>query len=74
MVGLSRPYPFKLFKDCLPQILRRPLLHTLSQMILEYCNQITYLNAWKMQYLTHFSRMPQFYTPWKRQKTNVTFD
>ena len=63
MVGLSRPYPFKLFKDCLPQILRRPLLNTLSQMILEYCNQITSLNAWKMQYLTHFSRMSQFYTP-----------
>ena len=30
MVGLSRPYPFKLFKGCLPQILLGPSLHTLS--------------------------------------------
>ena len=30
MVCLSRPYHFKLFKDCLPQILLRPFLNTLS--------------------------------------------
>ena len=30
MVCLSRPYPFKFFKGCLPQILRSPLLNTFS--------------------------------------------
>ena len=30
---LSRPYPFKLFKGCLPQILLAPLLNTLSHLI-----------------------------------------
>ena len=30
MVCLSRPYPFKSFKGCLPQILLGPLLNTLS--------------------------------------------
>ena len=34
MVCLSRPYPFKFFKGCLPQILLGPLLNTLSQMFL----------------------------------------
>ena len=28
--GLSRPYPFKFFKGCLPQILLSPLLNILS--------------------------------------------
>ena len=34
MVCLSRPYPFKFFKGCLPQVLLDPLLNTLSQMFL----------------------------------------
>ena len=34
MVCLSRPYPFKLFKGCFPQILLGPLFHTLSHVIL----------------------------------------
>ena len=34
MVCLSRPYPFKFFKDCLPQNLLSSLLNTLSQI---YC-------------------------------------
>ena len=29
MVCLSKPYPFKFFKGCLPQILLGPLLNTL---------------------------------------------
>ena len=29
---LSRPYPFKSFKGCLPQILLGPFLNTLSHM------------------------------------------
>ena len=29
---LGRPYPFKFFKGCLPQILLGPLLNTLSQL------------------------------------------
>ena len=28
--ALGRPYPFKFFKDCLPQILLGPFLNTLS--------------------------------------------
>ena len=34
MVCLSRPYPFKLFKGCLPQILLGPFLNALSQFML----------------------------------------
>ena len=30
MVRLSKPYPFKFFKGCLPQILLGPFLNTLS--------------------------------------------
>ena len=30
MFYLSRPYPFKFFKGCLPQILLGPFLNTLS--------------------------------------------
>ena len=33
MVCFSRPYHFKFFKGCLPQILRGPFLNTLSQII-----------------------------------------
>ena len=32
-VFLSRPYPFKFFKGCLPQILLGPFVNTLSQML-----------------------------------------
>ena len=32
MVCLSRPYPFKFFKICLPKNLLSPLLNTLSHM------------------------------------------
>ena len=32
MVYLSRPYPFKFFKNCLPQILLGPFLNNLSQL------------------------------------------
>ena len=36
MVCLSRPYPFKFFKGCLPQNLLSPLLNTLSHIFLFY--------------------------------------
>ena len=36
MVYLSRPYHFKFFKGCLPQILLGPFLNTLSHMIGSY--------------------------------------
>ena len=32
---LSRPYHFKIFKGCLPQITRGPLLNTLSHMVMK---------------------------------------
>ena len=34
MISISRPYPFKLFKGYLPQILLGPLLNTLPEMLL----------------------------------------
>ena len=33
MVCLGRPYHFKFFRDCLPQILLGPFLNILSQML-----------------------------------------
>ena len=33
MVCLSKPYPFKFFKGCLPQVLLGPFLNTLSHII-----------------------------------------
>ena len=33
MACLSRPYTFKLFRGCLPQILLRPFLNTLSYLM-----------------------------------------
>ena len=35
MAYLRRPYPFKFFKGCLPQILLSPFFNTLSQIFLE---------------------------------------
>ena len=35
MVCLSRQYPFKFFKGCLPQILLEPFLNTLSYLFLK---------------------------------------
>ena len=35
MVCLSRPYPLKFFKSCLPQILLSPFLNTLSHTIVK---------------------------------------
>ena len=34
--ALGRPYPFKFFKVCLPQILLGPFLNTLSHMIIKW--------------------------------------
>ena len=36
MVCLSRSYPFKFFKGCLPQILLGLFLNTVSQMLARY--------------------------------------
>ena len=44
---LSRPYPFKFFKACLPQVLLGPLLNTLSQMCL--CFALTHLHEYFVQ-------------------------
>ena len=43
MVWLSRPYTFKLFKGCLPQILPGPLLNTWTH--IEYPLSILYLSG-----------------------------
>ena len=34
-LALGRPYPFKFFKGCLPQILLGPFLNTLSHLLLQ---------------------------------------
>ena len=48
-VCLSRPYPFKFFKGCLPQILLGPLLNTLSHISMYkhdfICLSETYLDS-----------------------------
>ena len=36
-IDLSRPYPFKFFKGCLPQILLGPFLNTLSHLYGRIC-------------------------------------
>ena len=46
---LSRPYRFKFFKGCLPQILLGPFLNTLSHMSL-----IAYANAIFEKYSSFF--------------------
>ena len=45
MVYLSRPYYFKFFKGCLPQILLSPLLNNLSYMLNKYRNKCQLSNA-----------------------------
>ena len=40
MVCLSRPYPLKYLKDCLPQNLLSPLLNTLSHLIFSNLEEI----------------------------------
>ena len=42
MVYLSRPYPFKFFKGCLPQNLLSPLLNTLSHIMISYPLSLLY--------------------------------
>ena len=45
MVSLSRPYPFKFFKCCLPQNLLSPLLNTLTHLYMTNKNKyLRYLN------------------------------
>ena len=41
---LSRPYPFKFFKGCLPQNLLRPLLNTLSHLLYVLVLEILTIN------------------------------
>ena len=41
--GLGRPYHFKIFKGCLPQILLGPFLNTMTHFSL-YINSLTYLH------------------------------
>ena len=86
MVCLGRPYHFKFFKDCLPQILLGPFLNTLTQ-IEKHCWDQTaetlYLKK-KKHVLTKFFmdnsnayneqvciRVHDFFTPRRRQKTKV---
>ena len=40
MVYLSKPYPFKFFKDCLPEILLGAFLNILSHMYEQFCEYI----------------------------------
>ena len=46
MIYLSRPYPFRFFKDCLPQTLLGPLLNTLSQMKQILKQQLLTVKPW----------------------------
>ena len=42
LYGLLKPYPIKIFKGCLPQVLFGPFLNTLCQML--FCQYYTF---WK---------------------------
>ena len=44
MACLSRPYSFKFFKRCLPQILLSPFLNTLSQILFKFYSQTVVVN------------------------------
>ena len=56
MVCLSKPYQFKFFKGCFPQILLGPFLNTLTYVYVT-SNDIFYLG------LTNFMAQASFYTP-----------
>ena len=56
MICLSRPYPFKFFRDCLSQILLGPFLKTLSQVLLP--------NPWTLNVIwMHVRRSDVSWTP-----------
>ena len=57
MVCLSRPYHFKVFIDCLPQILPGPFLNTLNQL---------YQTNWKTQICSISVTYFTIVTAWKR--------
>ena len=56
MVCLSRPYHFKFFKGCLPQILLGPFLNTLNQ-ILSLLFQVEILKNLKVKDLGRVARV-----------------
>ena len=62
---LSRPYPFKFFKGCLPQILLGPLLNTLSQIKLTELTVIyqkLYKEGWrKLKQETNWTFCPSIF-------------
>ena len=51
--GLSRPYPLKFFKDCLPQNLLHPFLNTLSQILLEVLQILRGVEIWEEELAGH---------------------
>ena len=70
MVCLSRQYPFKFFKGCLPQILLSLFLNTLSHIVILAGNLIAnyYLGATKviLFILKYFNFEPSFKLQWCR--------
>ena len=61
IVCLSRPYHFKFFKGCLPQILLGPFLNTLTE-----------LSLLILLRLTHFIPLVSFHTPCKTIDNSAT--
>ena len=62
LISLSRPYPFKFIKGCLPQNLLSPLLNSLSR-ILSDLTQANVQNYNSKNRLTNFIPQVSFYTP-----------
>ena len=63
MICLSRPYLFKFFKGCLPQILLGPLLNTLSH-IWDNCIDMTQVSIWYADFCLK--------NPWSKINRNLT--
>ena len=64
MVCQSRPYHFKVFEDCLPQMLIGPFLNTFSHIPLRHLGSPLKLPP---IFLTHFQPVIHFYTPLKTE-------
>ena len=47
---IGRPYPFKFFKGCLPQILLGPFLNTLSHLIFQMHFSLFNMSYWGLHY------------------------
>ena len=74
MVCLSRPYPFKLFKGCLPQNLLSPLLNILTQLYVDlfHCRKTQTLGLVYLRLRKKFLRLIARSHDWAKCRRNNT--